>query len=62
MSSAKLQDIKSRYRNLLHFYTPKMKQQEIKELIPFIVVLKTIRYLGRNLTKEGKNLETVEHL
>ena len=56
MNSAKFQDIKSTYRNLLHFYTPVKKQQkkEIKELIPFTIAPKPIRYLG--LTKEVKYL------
>ena len=32
------------------------EEREIKELIPFTVALKTIRYLGINQTKEVKNL------
>ena len=32
------------------------RQKEIKELIPFTVAQKTIKYLGINLTKEVKNL------
>ena len=31
-------------------------EREIKELIPFTVASKTIKYLGINLTKEVKNL------
>ena len=31
-------------------------EKEIKESIPFILVPKTIKYLGINLTKEVKNL------
>ena len=60
MNSAKSQDIKSMYRNQLHFYTPIMKQQKekIKELIPFTIAPKPIRYLGINLTKEVKDLYT----
>ena len=30
-------------------------EREIKELIPFTIAPKTIKYLGRNLTKEVKN-------
>ena len=33
-------------------------EREIKELIPFIIAPKTIKYLGINLTKEVKNLHT----
>ena len=33
-------------------------EREIKELIPFIVAPKPIKYLGINLTKEVKNLYT----
>ena len=46
-------------RNLLHFYIPITKQQkEIKELIPFIIAPKTIKYLVINPTKEVKELYT----
>ena len=43
-------------RNLLHFYTPIMKQQKEKLTIPFTIVPKIIRYLGINLTKDVKDL------
>ena len=33
-------------------------QRQIKKLIPFTIALKTIKYLGINLTKEVKNLYT----
>ena len=33
-------------------------EREIKESIPFTIALKTIKYLGINLTKEVKNLYT----
>ena len=33
-------------------------EREIKELIPFTIAPKTIKYLGINLTKEVKNLYT----
>ena len=32
------------------------EEREIKEFIPLTIVLKTIRYLGINLTKEAKDL------
>ena len=32
------------------------EEREIKELIPFTIAPKTIRYLGINLTKEVKDL------
>ena len=32
------------------------EEREIKESIPFKIALKSIRYLGINLTKEGKDL------
>ena len=32
------------------------EEREIKELSPFTIAPKTIRYLGINLTKEAKNL------
>ena len=38
-----------------HFYTLTEKR-EIKESIPFTIALKSIRYLGINLTKEVKDL------
>ena len=33
-------------------------EREIEESIPFTVAQKTIKYLGKNLTKEVKNLYT----
>ena len=52
------------YRNVLHFYIPIMKQQEkeFKESISFTIAPKIIRHLGRNLTKEVKDLysETIK--
>ena len=32
------------------------EEREIKELVPFTIALKTVRYLGINLTKEVKDL------
>ena len=52
-----MQDTKSMYRNLLHFYTTIMKQQkEIKKTTSFTMAPKIIRHLGINLTKEVKDL------
>lgn len=34
----------------------KLEEQEIKKIIPFTVASKGIRYLGINLTMEGKEL------
>ena len=44
-------------KSLAFLYTNnKTEEREIKESIPFIIAPKTIRYLGRNLTREAKNL------
>ena len=52
-----LPDTKSMPRNQWHFYTLTMRlKKEIKESIPFTIAPKSIRYLGRNLTKEVKDL------
>ena len=62
MNSAKLQDIKSTYRNLLQFYMPITKQQkEMKESIPFATA---IRYLGIKLNKKVQicTLKNIEGL
>ena len=37
------------------------EEREIKESIPFTIAPKTVRYLGINLTKEGKNLYSENH-
>ena len=45
------------HRNQLHSYTNhEGTEREIKELIPFTIAPKTIKYLGINVTKEVKNL------
>ena len=59
MNIVKLQDIKliQKYRNSLHSYTLTMtKQKEIKETIPFTIVMKRIKYLRITLPKETKDL------
>ena len=58
MNIVKLQDIKSTHRNPLHSYTLIMKktEREIKEIIPFTIAMKRIKYLGIYLSKETKEL------
>ena len=57
MNTIKLQDIKLTHRNPLQSYTlTTRKQKEIKETIPFTIVMKRIKYLGMNLPKETKDL------
>ena len=60
MNLAKLQDTKSIHSNHLHFlYTNNEKsERDIKELIPFTIATKRIKYLGINLPKEIKELYT----
>ena len=56
----KLQNKKSIHRNHLHFlYTNNEKsERDIKELIPFTIATKRMKYLGINLPKERKELYT----
>ena len=57
MNIVKLQDIKLTHRNPLHSYTLTVrKQREIKEVIPFTIATKRIKYLGIYLPKETKDL------
>ena len=57
MNIVKLQDIKSTHRNPLHSYTPKWENRKrIKEIIPFTIATKRIKYLGIYLPKETKDL------
>ena len=59
MNIVKLQDIKSTHRNPLHSYTltnNEKTERKIKETIPFITVMKRIKYPGINLPKETKDL------
>ena len=59
MNLAKLQDTMSILRNHLHFYILTEKsEREIKKSIPFTTATKGIKYLGRNLHKETKDLYT----
>ena len=58
MNIVNLQDIKSIHRNPLVFlYTNNEKtEREIKEIIPFTIETKRIKYLGIYLPKETKDL------
>ena len=57
MNIIKFQGIKLIYRNPLHSYTNNEKtEREIKEIIPFIISMKRIKYLGITLPKETKYL------
>ena len=50
MNIVKLQDIKLIHRNPTFLYTNNEKTgREIKETIPFTIVMKRIKYLGINL-------------
>ena len=63
MNTVKLQDIKI-HRNPLHSYTltnNEKKEREIKEIIPFTIATKRIKYLGINLLKETKDLYIENH-
>ena len=60
MNIVKWQGIKLTQRNPLHSYTltmrGKKRQREIKEAIPFTIAMKRIKYLGKKLPKETKDL------
>ena len=60
MNSVRLQDTKSIYRNLLHFYIL-IKQQKEKLRKQFIIAPKIIKYLGINLNKEVRDLYSENH-
>ena len=57
MNIVKLQDIKSTQKSLAFLYTNNEKtEREIKETIPFTIVMIRIKYLGIYLPKETKDL------
>ena len=57
MNIVKLQDIKSTQKSLAFLYTNNDKaEKEIKETIPFTIATKSIKYLGKYLPKETKEL------
>ena len=60
MNLARLQDTKSIYRNHLHFYIRTMKNQKEKLRNQSYSPLqqKRVKYLGKNLPKETKDLNT----
>ena len=53
MNIVKLQDKINTEKSLLFLYTNNKKtEREIKDAIPFTIVIKRIKYLGKNLPKE----------
>ena len=56
MNTVKLQDTKLTHINPLDSYTPTMRKQKEKEIIPFTIATKIIKYLGIYLPKETKDL------
>lgn len=46
------------YTNISSVQCNELHEQEIKEMIPFTIALKTIKYLGISLTPEVKDLYT----
>ena len=62
MNIVNLLDIKLIHINLAFLYTNNEKtEREIKETIPFTIVMKIIKYLGINLPKETKDLYLKNH-
>ena len=66
ISFSRVAGCKRNIKNLVAFLytTDEASEKEIKTTIPFIIVLKTIEYIGTNLTKEvkdvyGDNYETL---
>ena len=53
-----LQDTKSIYRTLLHFYTliTNYQKEKLQKIIAFTNATKRINFLGINLIKEVKDL------
>ena len=57
MNIVKLQDIKLTQKSLAFLYTNNEEtEREIKEIIPFTIATKRIKYLGIYLPKETKDL------
>ena len=63
MNTINLQDIKINTQNSLAFlYTNNEKtERDIKEIIPFTIAMKQIKYLGMYLPKETKDLYIVNY-
>ena len=60
MNSIKLQDTKLIHRKSLAFLYNKNErsEREMKETIPFTIASKKIKYLGINIPKEAKDLDS----
>ena len=59
MNLAKLQDTNNTQKSLTFLYSNNEKpEREIRELIPFTIATKRIKYLVINLPKETKELYT----
>ena len=60
MNFAKQWDMKSIFRNQGHFCTPTMQYQKQKsgKKIPFDIATRKIKYLGINLTKQVRDLNS----
>ena len=60
MNSAKQLDTKSIFRNQRHSCTPttKLQKQKSGKKMPFDIATRKIKYLGINLTKEVKDLDS----
>ena len=58
MSSARLQDARSMYKNLWYFHTLEMNnpKNKIKRTIPLKIASKRVTYLGVNLAKNVQHL------
>ena len=57
MNIVKSHDIKLILRNSLHSYTLTIKNRETKETISFTTATKRIKYLGKNLPNDTKDLD-----
>ena len=53
--------MQSMRRNRIPIHQHEATEREIKKSIPFTVAQKATKYLGINLTKEVKNVYTVNH-
>ena len=50
-------------KSLAFLYTKNEKsEREVKESIPFTIAIKRIKYLGKNLPKETKELYTEKYI
>lgn len=60
MNSGKFQSVRSTHKNQLCFYIQcnEQSQKETKKAIPYIIVSKRRKYVGINLAKQVKDLNT----